>query len=201
MSSRITIDALRSLLGGEMLERANSGRGGLLIETAGLGLVGDILKRIPKDRAEDVFLVSPENERCVGLLPVGSAERLIAVLNALNPTLALKQFELAALRIFASYTPDSTAARAIDIRPTNVKNRALALLFRLIEELNSPTWDCARDEPHALHELTANGLQSSVVSQRPRRYRSHRSYWTHLSNSEGSRYHRNRDSRQAAARV
>jgi len=149
----MTIDALRNLLGGEMLERADTGRGGLLIETAGLGLVGDILKRMPKDRAEDVFLVSPENERCIGLLPSGSADRLIAVLNALDPALALKRLELDALKVFASHTPGSTGARAMDIRPANVKNRALALLFRLIEELNSPTWNCAREEPHALHEL------------------------------------------------
>lgn len=153
MSGRMTIDALRSLLGGEMLERADTGRGGLLIETAGLGLVDEILKRMPKDRAEDVFLVSPENERCIGLLPSGSADRLIAVLIALDPTLALKRFELEALKIFASHTPGSTAARGLDVRPANVKNRALALLFRLVEELNSPTWNCVSEEPHALHEL------------------------------------------------
>lgn len=153
MSARMAIDALRSFLGGEMLQRADTGRGGLLIETAGLGLVGDILKRMPKDRADDVFLVSPENERCMGLLPSGSVDRLIAVLNALDPTLALTRLELEALKVFASHSPGSTAARAVDIRPANVKNRALALLLRLVEELNSPTWNCASEEPHALHEL------------------------------------------------
>lgn len=153
MNARITIDFLRIFLGAEMLERAYSGRGGLLIDAAGLGIVGDVLERMPKERVEDVFLVRPENNRYIGLLPAGSAERLIAVLNALDPTLALKRFELDALKVFASHTSGATAARAIDIRPANVKNRALALLFRLIEELNSPTWNCARDEPHALHEF------------------------------------------------
>ena len=136
-----------------MIERAATGRGGLLIEPAGLGLVSEILKRMPKARVDDVFIVCPENERVMGLLPSGSADRLVAVLHALDPALALTRFELDALKVFASHTPDSPAAPAMDIRPANVKNRALALLFRLIDELNSPTWNCAREEPHALHEL------------------------------------------------
>jgi hypothetical protein len=164
MSERMTIEALRSRLGGEILERARTGRGGLLIDLADLGLVREVLKRMPRDRLDDIIVVSPGDGRWIGLLPDGAGDRLLAVLHALDPALVLERSEREALQVFASHTPDSTAARATDIRPGNVRNRALALLFRLIEELHSPTWNCASEAPHALHELVERVLPS-LLSQ------------------------------------
>ena len=147
-------EVARARVGGAVLERVLRNEGAVLIDLAGLGLVSEFLKRLPLRRAEDVVVISPERHnstkeaRGIPLNLCRSGGMLISVLRALEPNLSLDAREEEALRIFAEAGPQD---RPATVAPPSVENRALALLFRLSNEIVWPTWDCALGGPHPLN--------------------------------------------------
>ena len=119
-----------------------------LIDFAGLGLVDKVLSYLPKGRADDVLVISPEHNRHICLFPVADKDAHEAVLDAAAQS--SNQHGSLLRRWFAWRAAE---VGPTEMRPAGVENRMLALFLRLVDELNNPTWDCDRDCPGEFHEL------------------------------------------------
>lgn len=152
-----TVDSV-GRLGEQVLERAHNGQGAVLVDLSRSQLIELVLSNLPLDRAEDVIVVAPHRDYNLSLIPAAPCEHLRLALRALDPTLVLSTEEIAALDVFARWSPDHDDDNYIAIKPKLVANRALALLWRMVEEIDFGSWDCKRGRPHELHAMHARLL-------------------------------------------